>query len=152
MKVVAVAPGGAIFSVFYVPVDPLLHHFGTQEPLGRASKLYFFTLLRSPMDILPLSCYTTVLPHCTSTACRPYMAGLPLRSSICLYAAGLPHLWSSSSFSSSSSMSSSSSSSIPCPYRPSKFLFYVIRFFFFLNSFPSSSSKCAVGGCDIYCC
>jgi hypothetical protein len=34
MKVVAVAPGGAIFSVFYVPVDPLLHHFGDTGAIG----------------------------------------------------------------------------------------------------------------------
>ncbi len=140
------------FKCFMFPLTLFFITLRTLEPLGQASKLYFFSPLRSPMDILPLSCYTTVLPHCMSTACPPYMAGLPLWSSTCLYAAGLPHLWSSSSFSSSSSMSSSSSSSIPCPYRASKFLFYVIRFFFFLNSFPSSSSKCAVGGCDIYCC
>jgi hypothetical protein len=62
---------------------------GTLEPLGWASKLYSFDLLRPQMDVLPLIYYATSLP---------YVAGLPhlhhqlalFQIDSCRYIAGLP--------------------------------------------------------------
>jgi hypothetical protein len=73
---VAVAPGGCSHLQrlpFYVHVD-FFHFsaFGTPDPLGQASKFFFFTPLLLPMDVLPFS-YPAGLSHCTSTACLPLL-------------------------------------------------------------------------------